>query len=94
MVEIGDRIKIISENENYDEYRDKIWIVEDIATSIEDHPGYDATVGGDLISCEDLPDSLYEYEFEEVIELKSIKSAKACRNEGGLWVSKKKKCYG
>ena len=66
MVKIGDKIKIISENENYNEYRDKTWIVEDIATSIAEHPGYDAGVGGELISCIDLPVSLYEYEFEEV----------------------------
>ena len=46
MVKIGDKIKIISENENYNEYRDKTWIVEDIATSIAEHPGYDAGVGG------------------------------------------------
>lgn len=66
MVEVGSEIRIISDNENYEPYLDRTWIVESIAFCVKDHPGYDTAVGGPLIDCVDLPFSLYKYEFEEV----------------------------
>lgn len=65
MVEIGDRIEITSENENYDEYRDKIWTVERIIPYND--PAYDKGVyPQQLVECTDLPFALYEWEFEIV----------------------------
>jgi len=67
MVKIGDKIQIISDNENYAEYKDGIWTVNHIAYNIDEHPGYDESVEGQaLIDCEGLGFSLYEYEFEVV----------------------------
>ena len=67
MVKIGDKIKIISDNDNYDKYRKKTWIVTDVAHSIKDHPGYDSSMGRTaLIDAKGLPFSLYSYEFEIV----------------------------
>ncbi len=63
-VRIGDKIRILNENRNYNEWADKTWIVNHIATCREEHQGYDESVGGKLISCKNLPVSLYEYEFE------------------------------
>jgi len=67
MIEIGDKIKIISkDNEYYKPYLDKVWTVESVSYNTEDHPGYDECVGGPLIDCKDLPFSLYEFEFVKV----------------------------
>lgn len=67
MVRIGDKIRIINQDGQYTQWADKVWTVEDIAYSRDDHPGYDEGCGGGvLISCTDLPASLYEWEFEVV----------------------------
>lgn len=66
MVKIGDKIRILNENGQYGEWTDTIWTVSSIAYSVDDHPGYDEAVGGPLVDCENLPVSLYEYEFEIV----------------------------
>jgi len=64
MVEIGVKIKIISENENYIPYLNKIWTVTNIAYNTDEHPGYDDSMEGEaLVDCDGLPFSLYEYEF-------------------------------
>ncbi len=64
MVQIGDKIRITSDNENYNRYRGKAWVVSHIARNRDEHPGYDTGVGGALIDCKGLPFSLYEYEFD------------------------------
>lgn len=66
MVRIGQRIRIISDNENYNKYRGKTWKIERIDRSEDDNRLYDPSVGGALVSCKGLPFSLYEYEFELV----------------------------
>ena len=67
MVKIGDEVIITAiDNENYSEYLDIKWTVEAVDYSKDDHPGYDPRIGGPLISCEGLPFSLYEFEFEVV----------------------------
>ena len=66
MVQIGDRIRITSDNESYKPYLDKIWTVTEVSFSTNDHRLYDVGVGGPLIDCDGLPFSLYEFEFEEV----------------------------
>jgi hypothetical protein len=61
----GDRFRIISDNENYDEYRDKTWTVSGVFYSREEHPGYDKALGEKLYEAEGLPFALYEYEIEK-----------------------------
>lgn len=71
-IRIGSKIKIISDNENYNPYRNTIWKI----SHIEDpkkrnkqglHGAYDMAVYPEkLVSCDGLPFSLYEYEFERV----------------------------
>jgi len=72
MYQIGDKLKVSSENdnENYDDFRDKILIVEKIATSEKDNFLYDSSMNGmqlmDFSTEEgnEVPFSLYEYEVE------------------------------
>jgi hypothetical protein len=65
MIAVGDRITIVDTgNEYYKPYLNKVWTVESVSHSKNDHPGYDKCVGGPLIDCKDLPFSLYEFEFE------------------------------
>jgi hypothetical protein len=64
LVKIGDWIKIRNQDGQYTEWASKKWQITDIAQSVEDHPGYDMGVYPQkLISCADLPVSLYEWEF-------------------------------
>ena len=64
-LKIGDKIRIISDNENYSKFRNKALIISHIAYSTKEHPGYDNTVNGQaLVDCQGLPFSLYEYEFK------------------------------
>lgn len=63
-VNVGDKIIITSDNENYNRYRNKVFVVSHVAHSIKQHPGYDSGVGQALVDCRGLPFSLYEYEFE------------------------------
>ena len=64
MVEIGDKIKILNANGQYSKWVNKTWIVKDVAYSGR---GYDPGLSPQaLISCYDLPVSLYEFEFEVV----------------------------
>lgn len=73
MYEEGDYVKVASDNdnENYDEFRDKIFIITNIATNESEHPGFDAglcgqglydleTLDGESVGC-----SLYDYELEK-----------------------------
>ena len=66
MVKIGDKIKIISDNDNYDKYRGKTWTVEHITRNRKEHLGYDEGVGGVLVDAKGLPFSLYAYEFRVI----------------------------
>lgn len=68
MYKIGDRVKVISDNEGYDEFRDEVLIVTHIATNESQHPGYDQTMGGEQLmdfkteSGIEVGCSLYSYE--------------------------------
>jgi len=70
---IGDKVKVSSENdnENYDDFRNKVLIITHIATSTQEHPGYDEGVSPDALydfKAEDgneIPFSLYDYELED-----------------------------
>lgn len=70
MYKIGDRVKISSDNHNYDSFMDKVLTVVNIATSESDNYFYDPSVDGmqlmDFITeeGEEVPFSLYEYEVE------------------------------
>lgn len=70
---LNKRVKIISDNENYNEYLDKILIVTHVAKSIEEHPGYDTGLNGEALcdfkvekTNDEVPFSLYEYEFQVI----------------------------
>ena len=55
--------KVLSRNTNQ-HFRNKVWIVNHIATNTKEHPGYDEGMYPEkLIDCVGLPVSLYEYEF-------------------------------
>ena len=72
MHETGDKVKVSSynDNENYDDFRNKVLIITHVATSREEHQGYDEGVSPDaLYDFEDedgneIPCSLYDYELE------------------------------
>lgn len=70
MYELGDVVTIISDNENYNEYKEMDLTITHIATSTQQHPGYDDSMEGmQLLDLEteemdDVPFSLYEYEVE------------------------------
>ena len=65
MYNIGDEVKVSSENDNecYDTFRDDVLIISHVATSTEEHPGYDDSMEGmALYDFEGVECSLYEYE--------------------------------
>ena len=67
MVRVGSRIKITSDNDNYNKYRKKTWKVARIYKDDTEHQGYDMGVYPQkLVECDGLPFALYEYEFEVV----------------------------
>ncbi len=66
---LGKKVKVISDNENYDPFRDRILIITHVARNTSEHPGYDDGLKGQAL-CDfkdlhgrDIPFSLYEYEF-------------------------------
>lgn len=64
----GDRV-VMTETaiENYgEEYRDKHLTIEHVATSEDEHPGFDTGIGEALYDLKELEFSLYEYEIEGV----------------------------
>jgi len=65
-VKVGDKIKILNRDGQYSKWANKIWIVDHIATSEKDHPGFDEMAGEQLISARGLPVSLYEWEVRKV----------------------------
>ena len=72
--ELGDRVKVAedNDNENYNDFRDKILIITHIAHNTEEHPGYDDILEGMALydfeteDGEEIDSSLYEYEIEGV----------------------------
>ena len=67
MVKVGTRIRITSDNENYDKYRKRTWKVARVYKDKTEHPGYDMGVYPQkLVECDGLPFALYEYEFDVV----------------------------
>ncbi|WP_090739339.1 hypothetical protein [Paenibacillus sp. Mc5Re-14] len=71
--DVGDSVKVASDNDNdgYDDFRDKTLIVTHVATSTDEHPGYDESMEGIALydleteDGEEIGCSLYEYELEE-----------------------------
>jgi hypothetical protein len=71
---IGDKVRIISNNENYSEFFDGVLTVSSIATNSDEHPGYDDGMDGiALYDFEAFPFSLYEYEIELVVKTRTRK---------------------
>ena len=72
MYKIGDKVKVISDNEGYDSFRDLTLVITHIATSEVDHPGYDESMDGmqlmdfETETGEEVHSSLYEYEIESI----------------------------
>ena len=68
----GDKKSVISDNENYDKFRDKVLIVTHVAYNEDHHRGYDSGMKGQALmdfkteDGEDVPFSLYEYEVTSV----------------------------
>ena len=66
---IGDIVRVSPENdnENYNSFRHKKLIVTHVATSEQDHPGYDNSMEGEaLYDFEGIDCSLYDYELQKV----------------------------
>lgn len=67
---LGKKARIISDNENYDGFRDADLIITHVAHSAKDHQGYDDGLNGhalcdfETVAGVPVPFSLYEYEFE------------------------------
>ena len=74
MYKIGDRVKVSSENDNdcYDDFREQILIVQNIATSENQTYAYDSSMNGMQLmdftteKGKEVPFSLYEYEIEKI----------------------------
>ena len=72
--QIGDKVKVASDNDNdgYDDFRNKILIVDHVAVSTDDHQGYDDGVAGEALYDFHAKDgteihvSLYDWELESV----------------------------
>ena len=67
---LGKKAKVISDNDCYDSFRDKVLTITHVARSTDEHPGYDNGLQGEAL-CDfqdqdgnDIPCSLYQYEFE------------------------------
>lgn len=69
---LGRKVQVISDNDNYDSFRNKTLIVTHVAYSTKEHPGYDSGLNGEAlcdfktVDGEDVPCSLYEYEFKTI----------------------------
>lgn len=68
---VGQSVIIVSDNDNYDEYKDKELVITHKATSKEDHPGFDSSMEGEGLydlkvkkTGEEVPFSLYDYEIK------------------------------
>ena len=67
---LGKKVKVTSDNEGYDSFRDKVLIISHVAYNEKEHPGYDSTCAGQALcdfrteSGEQIGSSLYEWEFE------------------------------
>ncbi len=62
---------ITSDNDSYDQFRDKFLRITHVAHDKNEHPGYDDSMNGQALcdfvvegTNENVPFSLYEYEFE------------------------------
>jgi hypothetical protein len=72
MLKIGSKIRIIIDNDSYEEFMNQDLIVIHIAKNEQQHPGYDRTMNGMALvdtktkDNKSVPFSLYEYEFSEV----------------------------
>jgi len=67
---LNQRVKVSPDNDNecYNDFRNEILIITNVAKNKDDHPGYDESVGPDYIydlkkeSGKEVPCSLYDYE--------------------------------
>lgn len=72
MFEIGDKVKVVSgnDNENYDSFRDEVLIVTSWIDETDNHPAFDMGMEGerlyDLVTEDgkEIGCSLYDYELE------------------------------
>jgi len=66
----GRKAIIVSDNENYDQFRDQLLTITHVAYSVNEHPGYDKSCEGQALcdftttDGQPVPFSLYEYEFD------------------------------
>lgn len=67
--QVGDRVVVADGIDNYKELDNQVLVVTHVATSRDEHPGYDEGVGQALYDLEteygqEVSNSLYEYELE------------------------------
>jgi len=69
---VGDRVKITSDNDAYDKFKDKVLIVTDVYHNEDENPLYDMGVYPQLLmdfvteDGNDVSYSLYEWEIEHI----------------------------
>ena len=69
---IGDKVKIISDNESYEDYVNETLIIDEIYHNEDENPLYDMGIYPDLLfdltieNGDDFPYSLYEYEVVKI----------------------------
>lgn len=63
-VRIGDRIRILNRDGQYTKWAGREWTIDHIERPGSKAAGYDAGIGGNLVSARGLPVSLYDWEFE------------------------------
>jgi len=67
MIRKGSKVKVISDNENYEKFIGKTLKVIGVFKNDKEHPGYDMGVYPmKLYEFKDCPFALYEYEIEHV----------------------------
>jgi hypothetical protein len=66
----GDKVQIISDNENYEKFVGKTLVITHVANNEAEHLGFDNSVGQPLYDLEveetgeEVPFSLYQYELD------------------------------
>ncbi len=65
---LNQKVRVNSDNDCYDSFRNEVLIVSNVAKNREDHPGYDEGTSPEYLydlkreNGEDIPCSLYDYE--------------------------------
>jgi len=67
MIRKGSKVRIISDNDSYEDFTGKTLVVTGIFKNDKEHPGYDMGIYPEkLYEFKDCPFALYEYEIEKI----------------------------